>query len=164
MNALRRSCSPVQVTVSQPDAVTVRVRLAGDLDVTGESLLVDLAAAVVAAAPASVEVDAGDLVFVDLRGLRALGDLCARVGAAASVRVVRTSRALDRLVAVCASSGALSGLPAPLTRSSSSSAAVTGSAASVAVRDGASPIPAGAAAAPVGAVLRPTVRCRSHVR
>jgi anti-anti-sigma regulatory factor len=163
MNALRRSCSPVQVTVSQPDAVTVRVRLAGDLDVTGESLLVDLAAAVVAAAPASVEVDAGDLVFVDLRGLRALGDLCARVGAAASVRVVRTSRALDRLVAVCASSGALSGLPAPLARPSSPSATVTGSA-SVAVRDGASPIPAGAAAAPVGAVLRPTVRCRSHVR
>ncbi|HLM63276.1 MAG TPA: VTT domain-containing protein [Acidimicrobiales bacterium] len=114
MNALRRSCAPVQVTVTHSSPATVRVRLAGDLDVTGEPLLDDVVVMVLAADPAEVDIDAGDLVFVDLRGLRAIGDLCARLGRHATVTVSRTSRPLDRLVAVCASSGALTGLPASL--------------------------------------------------
>ena len=106
----RRSCSPLQVTVSQPTLRTLRLTLDGELDATSRPLLQDVAGAVTLASPGDVEVDAAGLSFVDLRGLRALGDLWARLERAGRVTLVRSSRAVERLLLACVRAG----LPVPL--------------------------------------------------
>jgi hypothetical protein len=105
MRAYRRSCAPVHVTVTEPEPQTLRLTLDGELDATAGPLLRDVAAAVVWAAPMSVEIDAAGLEFVDVRGLRALGDMWERLEKWVAVSLTHTSRALDRLVAACAEAG-----------------------------------------------------------
>jgi hypothetical protein len=67
---------------------------------------------VAAAAPAEVELDARGVDFVDLRGLRALGRLRDQAERWGATTVVRTSRALDRLLAVCVEVGAVAAVGA----------------------------------------------------
>src|SRR5829696_1953689 len=110
MRLARRSRSPLQVTVSQPTLRTLRLTLDGELDATSRPLLRDVAGAVTLASPGDVEVDAAGLSFVDLRGLRALGDLWARLERAGRVTLVRSSRAVERLLLACVRAG----LPVPL--------------------------------------------------
>ena len=84
---------------------TLRLELAGELDMAAEPLLRDLSDALVLTGPGAVELDVGGLAFVDLRGLRSLGALLAALQRRAAVTLTRTSRAFDRLVAVCAQAG-----------------------------------------------------------
>lgn len=105
------SCSPLQVTVTQPGAQTVKLALSGELDVTAEPLLRDLSDELALSDPEAVELDVGGLAFVDLRGLRSLGALSARLQRRAAVTLTRTSRAFDRLLAACAQAGAQAMLP-----------------------------------------------------
>jgi anti-anti-sigma regulatory factor len=105
--------SPLRVTVVQPVPETLRLELAGELDMAAEPLLRELSDALVLSGPEAVELDVGGLAFVDLRGLRSLGALLTALPRRAAVTLTRTSRAFDRLVAVCAQTGTPMGwLPA----------------------------------------------------
>jgi anti-anti-sigma regulatory factor len=101
----------LHVTVTQPVPETVRLVLSGELDMTGEPLLRDLSDALVLSDPEAVELDVGGLAFIDLRGLRSLGALWMNLQRRAAVTLTRTSRAFDRLLAVCSQSGAQAALP-----------------------------------------------------
>lgn len=111
MRALRRSCSPLRVTVTQPLPETLRLELSGELDITAEPLLRDLADALLITDPGAVELDVAGLAFVDLRGLRSLGALWTNLQRRAAVTLTRTSRAFDRLLALCTQSGVQGTLP-----------------------------------------------------
>lgn len=119
MRAFRRSCSPLHVTVTQPLPETLRLELAGELDITAEPLLRDLSDGLVLSEPEAVEVDVGELAFVDLRGLRSLGALWLTLQRYAAVTLTRTSRAFDRMLAMCTQPGVQAALPVAWTPAAS---------------------------------------------